>query len=99
MIETNTTRKWRDRVASWRASGLTADEFCARHGGAPTTLRTWSSRLKRTAPAVRLMKVVATESRRGTLVVEIGDARVHVAATTDRELLAMVVDVLDARAR
>ena len=99
MNETNTTTKWRDRVASWRASGLTADEFCTRHGGAPTTLRTWSSRLKRGAPAVRLVRVTATESRRGTLVIEIGDARVRVEAATDRELLAMVVDVLDARSR
>ncbi len=99
MTETSTTRKWRDRVASWRASGLTADEFCARHGGAPTTLRTWSSRLGRAAPAVRLMKVIATETRRGTLVIEIGDARVRVEAALDRELLAMAVDVLNARPR
>lgn len=99
MIETNTTRKWRDRVALWRASGLTAEDFCSRHGGAPTTLRTWSSRLKRAAPAVRLMKVITTESRRGTLVIEIGDARVRLESAMDRELLAMVVDVLDARSR
>jgi len=38
---------WRQRVASWRASGQTAAEYSARHGFAAATLRGWSSRLKR----------------------------------------------------
>ncbi len=100
MIETDTTRKWRARVALWRTSGLTAAEFCVRHGGAATTLRTWSSKLRPAAPAaVRMVKVTATESRRGTVVIELGDARVVVDAAVDHELLAMVVDVLDTRSR
>jgi transposase-like protein len=37
---------WRERVADWRASGLTADEFASRHGLVAGTLRWWSRRLE-----------------------------------------------------
>jgi len=102
MTETETTRKWRERVGSWRASGLTAAEFCARHGGAVNTLRYWASRLNGSAPVglpktVRMIKVTPTERRHGALVIELDHARVVVDAGLDRALLAMVIDVLDAR--
>ena len=38
---------WRARVADWRASGETAEEFCARQGLIANTLRWWVRRLER----------------------------------------------------
>jgi hypothetical protein len=59
-----TKATWRSRVAAWRASGKTAEEFSAGQGFAVGTLRWWSSRLGRegtpppAAPsAIRLAKV------------------------------------------
>lgn len=37
---------WRERVADWKASGLTADEFASRHGLVAGTLRWWARRLE-----------------------------------------------------
>jgi transposase len=37
---------WSKRVADWRASGLTAKEFCAKHGLALSGLRYWTYRLR-----------------------------------------------------
>lgn len=42
-----TEKKWAERVASWRASGLTAQEFCRGKGFAPGSLRLWASKLRR----------------------------------------------------
>lgn len=45
--------KWLERVVAWRASGMTAAEFCE---GAPFdagSLRTWSSRLGREGKVAR----------------------------------------------
>ena len=60
-----TKATWRSRVAAWRASGKTAEEFSVGQGFAVGTLRWWSSRLGRestpppAAPsAIRLAKVV-----------------------------------------
>lgn len=84
---------WRERVASWRASGETAAKFSSRHDFAPTTLRYWASRLKRepagdapaaVEPLVRMARVVRAASRapddlaRRAVVVEVLDARVRV---------------------
>ena len=53
---------WSKRVAEWRASGLTAKEFCARHDLRLSALRNWTYRLraadKASEPsAVRLVPV------------------------------------------
>src|SRR4051812_3966007 len=84
---------WRSRVAAWRASGKTAEEFSAGQGFAVGTLRWWSSRLGRegTQPpaatsAIRLAKVVrshepavfVTPMRRGAIIIEMHDAQVRV---------------------
>lgn len=100
---------WRSRVVDWRASGKTAAEFSARHGFGASSLRWWSSRLQREAPAtalatpaaspvVRLAKVLRSPEPafpRGTVVVEMLDARVRilVQAGVDRETLAIVLDL------
>ena len=61
-----TADEWRNTVARWRASGLTAREFGALHGISKKQLQNWAYRLgqraKRkegsTTPAVRLLRVV-----------------------------------------
>lgn len=41
----DTEETWKQRVASWRASGQTAEEFSAKQPWAASTLRWWASRL------------------------------------------------------
>jgi len=89
----DTKATWRSRVAAWRASGKTAEEFCAGQGFAVGTLRWWSSRLGRegtlasaASSGIRLAKVVrSTEPAavvaprgRGAITIEMHDARVRV---------------------
>lgn len=84
MSDTKST--WRQRVASWRASGLTADEFAAQQGVVAGTLKWWASRLKReeptqSAPVVRMARVIRTSAppvARGTVIVDVLDARARV---------------------
>jgi hypothetical protein len=62
--------EWARRVAAWRASGMTAEQFCADKGYSVKSLWGWSSRLSRTAgrtatkagASVPLAKVVSAES-------------------------------------
>src|SRR5678816_916051 len=80
---------WKKRVASWRASGETAERYSARQGWSVGTLRWWSSRLGREAsvPAVRMAQLVRSPVPRergepaGAIVVELLD--VHVRVTID----------------
>ncbi len=101
MSETKDT--WRRRVASWRASGQTADEFAAEHDLTVSTLRWWASQLKRDAaapaPLVRMAQVIrppVPSARRGSVVVDILDvrARVTVEAGVERETLDAVFGAL-----
>lgn len=105
MIDTKI--KWRRRVASWRASGQTADEFAAAHGLAASTLRWWASQLKHevapppppAAAVVRMARVVrapAPPRSGGTVVIDVLDlrARVTVEAGVERETLAAVFGAL-----
>ena len=55
------TTTWRKRVAAWRASGLSASEFCKGRDFGAGTLYWWSSRLGREATVVtapRLARVI-----------------------------------------
>lgn len=79
----DTVEIWKKRVASWRASGRTAEEFSARRPWSPNTLRWWSSHLKRdamvAAPILRVAQVVrSAAAERGAVIVEALDARVRV---------------------
>jgi hypothetical protein len=84
---------WRSRVAAWRASGKTAEEFSAGQGFAVGTLRWWSSRLGRegtrasvASTGIRLARVVRSTdsaavvapSGRGAIIIEMHDACVRV---------------------
>ncbi len=102
----DTATKWRQRVAGWRASGETAEIYSTGRGFTAGTLRWWASRLRRkdtiAGQVVRLAQVVRTaprqqdEAPRGAIVIELLDARVRitVASDTDREMLAMVLELL-----
>lgn len=87
---------WKDRVEAWRASGTSAAEFAREHGLAASTLRWWSSHLT-CAEAPRFLQLVP-KARATTappeLVVEVGVARVRVAAGFDAALLSDVVRAL-----
>lgn len=95
---------WQRRVASWRASGLRADEFAAQHGIVAGTLRWWASHLKREqsppeTPLVRMAQVIRTaspSSRRGSVVIDLVDsrARVTVEPGVERETLDVVFGAL-----
>src|SRR6185503_3055609 len=47
--------QWKQCVAQWKKSGLTAEVFGAQHGLNPGTLRWWSSALRR--PVARAARV------------------------------------------
>jgi hypothetical protein len=81
----DTVETWKKRVASWRASGETAEEFSEGRPWSPKTLRWWSSRLGRdlpsagATPVVRVAQLIRTPAvERGAVVVEPLDARVRI---------------------
>jgi hypothetical protein len=101
---------WSKRVAEWRASGLTAKDFCTKHDLRLSALRNWTYRLraaeKASEPnAVRLVPVTVkppdapastpqVEPAKPALTVELGAARIVVPAGVDRATLKMVLDAL-----
>ncbi len=95
---TDTEATWSARVAEWKASGKTVEEFAASESYAPSTLRWWSSRLRRRVSkksSLAMVRVVRTsEVRRELLVVEVGLARIVIGAGFDPALLARVVAAL-----
>lgn len=95
---------WEQRVAAWRASGLTAAQFCTEQGLGQRALSRWSRRLQPepagSTPTVRLVRLVRTPaaiaspppaSASPALVIEIGGTRVTVGHGAD---VATVVTVL-----
>jgi hypothetical protein len=89
----DTKSTWRRRVASWRASGSTADAFAEAHGLKAPTLRWWASQLKREdrsreVPLVRMARVIrapAPAVARGSVIVDVPDARARVIVETGVE--------------
>jgi hypothetical protein len=100
----DTKETWKKRVASWRASGKTAEKYSAGRGWSAGTLLWWSSRLGREAPppVVRIAQLVRSPVRRdraelvGTIVVELLDARVRLTVDTgvDRDTVTAVLESL-----
>lgn len=105
---------WAQRVAEWRASGLSSLAYCAGKDFTAGGLRHWAHRLAHgevTPPRVRMARVVRVRRRRpetrtptrevaADLIVEVGEARIAVRAGFDRATLATVLDeVLAAAAR
>jgi len=92
--------EWAERVAQWRRSGLSAQEFAASRGFTTGTLRWWSSRLWREAQkaeGVRLARVVRVASPlvpHDGVVVELHGARVLVPTGVDLATLKTVFAAL-----
>jgi len=100
---------------AWRASGQRADEFCAGEGFSAGSLRHWAWLLgltrrrrgsaKAAAEPLQLARVVRVSrgsknrAAGGTMILEIGRARVEVSAGVDESLLATVIRILDAQDR
>jgi|SRR5690606_14760518 len=101
----DTEETWKQRVASWRASGQTAEEFSAKQPWAASTLRWWASRLRRerksaVTPMVRVAQLVrAPAVERGAVVIEALDTRVRITvqAGAPAETVAAVLGILVSR--
>lgn len=99
---TSTAETWKKRVASWRASGQTADAYSRGQPWSPNTLRWWSSRLRHepataSAPVVRMAQLVrAPVSERGAVIIEARDARLRITVEpgAPAETVAAVLGVL-----
>jgi hypothetical protein len=102
-----TEAKWAGRVAEWRQSGKTAEEFAEGRGFEGSTLRLWASRLKtrisetsEEAPVgVRMARVVRRAAPETTpsdagVVVEVGRARIIVRRGFDWSVLREVIESL-----
>jgi len=101
----DTVEIWKKRIASWRASGETAEAFSEGRPWSPKTLRWWSSRIGRghvTSPAVvRVAQLVraslpAERDRSGSIVVEALDTRLRITieAGAERDTVAAVLSLL-----
>jgi hypothetical protein len=107
----DTVETWKKRVASWRASGQTAEEFSEGRPWSPRTLRWWSSRLGREstpepAPVVRVAQLVRSSAPRqcdsgGSIVVEALEARLRITIEVgaERDTVAAVLGALIKEAR
>jgi transposase len=99
-----TEAKWQSRVAEWRASGETAEAFAAGKGYEASTLRFWSSQLRRKGagvvaaaePTVTMARVVRARSTMSAagVTVTVGRASVVVTRGFDAELLREVIAAL-----
>ena len=72
---------WRERVESWRSSGLTQKEYCEREGISRERLGTWKRRLDREAQ---------TPPQRGSLVA-VPPGIVSSALSAGRGMLGLVI--------
>lgn len=84
---------WKQRVASWRASGQSAERFSAGRGFAASTLKWWASELRDSVPIVRMAQVIRSSSdnavrARGAVVVEQLDTRVRITIEPGGSVLA-----------
>jgi transposase-like protein len=86
---------WARRVAACERSELSHREFAQRHGLKLRTLRSWIYRLRREAPAARLLPVrVAEGTRAGVEIVLPSGLVVRVAAGTAADEVAALVRAL-----
>lgn len=104
-------KTWARRVADWRASGKTSEEFCEDREFTAGGLRNAAhlvegGRRRRKAASVRVARVLRVPAAAAPsplraieepVVVEFGGARVAVRALFDRATLAAVLDVLASR--
>jgi hypothetical protein len=96
-----TRETWKKRVAGWRASGLSAENFALGRGFNADALREMGKQLLRVEPAVRLARVEIVPERvcEVPVVLRAGAVRVEVVRGFSRETLAAVLDVIEGRQR
>lgn len=94
-----TRENWARHVERWRASGLRAAEYGRREGLNASTLRWWSSRLRREPVTPAFIEVAVNEpNSAGVIEIALGDrVLVHVRRGFDAELLRQVVAALEGR--
>ena len=102
---------WQGRVAEWRRSGLTSDQFCEGRDYSAGSLRHWSYQLRKRAKTagaaavsrestpVAFARVVREPTTdHDAIVIDVGAVRVAVRRGFDRETLGAVLYLLTARA-
>lgn len=89
--------QWADRVGRWRASGLTASEFAGREGLKASTLRWWSSTLKREVARPKFIEVRLPATVPGRVEVVVRDIAVRVSGDFDESVLRRVLAILESR--
>lgn len=100
----STEQLWRERVRGWREAGGSAEAYAKGRGFSGSALRMWGGRLspRGGTASPRIVALVprgtapATTSTAagGELIIEVGGARIRVAAGFDRALLAEVIGAL-----
>jgi hypothetical protein len=99
---TATQAKWSERIREWRSSGQSAEQYAEGREFKGSTLRYWSSVLKRVergesatpARPVRMARVLRKAPSETMIEVAVGVARVVVRAGFDRTLLRQVIEAL-----
>ena len=100
--------QWRERVARWRSSGLTAKEFAARDGVNASTLSCWAWRFRREgdvgvedvrrrtlAALPTMIEVRAHPVGDDRFEVELGGRRVRVPPSFDADALRRLITLLE----
>jgi hypothetical protein len=96
---------WRERVAQWRSSGLTAREFAARRAINASTLAHWAWRLRRESPGDAaaeasvppMIEVLARPVTDERFEIELGGRCVRVPPSFDAAALRRLIAVLEER--
>ena len=96
-----TKSDWQKRVATWQASGLSAQEFAGNQGLNASTLAWWVSKLRvearRRKSAFIEVSVPMVRSTGRIDVVVRGGVRIEVSGAFDAEVLRRVVAALEER--
>ena len=98
-----TRAQWADRVRRWKSSGLTAQQFAARHRLKRSTLVWWSWALGRTEPSAPgfievLRSAIAPHTDDGEIELVLrGELRIRVSGQFDPAVLLRLVAALEAR--
>ena len=96
-----TRETWKKRVAGWRASGLSAEDFALGRGFNAVALREMGLQLSRAEPEVWLARVEIVPERVPEVPVVLcaGAVRVELVRGFSRETLTAVLDVIEGRQR
>jgi hypothetical protein len=110
MANQTKAQQWTERVAEWRASGLSAKAYCVGREFNHRDLYRWRHRLEHAAPvcsvtlarlesARRSIEITPAPPTSATLTIEVGVARVAIPAGVDGATLRTVLEALAATSR